>query len=798
MKFTLLLCSLAMLCHHLYPQVPTVENSVSEAAAREDSPSGSHQQPPPPEARSEVRIPRLDSRPSLADFEGMALATELARSMAKLENFVQWIPRDGAPASQRTEAYLGYDSEYLYIVMLCFDTHPERLRARLSRREDIFRDDRVDVFLDTFNDQRRSYAFTVNPYGVQADATWVERESNQYDISFDTVWESDGRLTDQGYQVWIAIPFQSLRFPPVEEQEWGIILTRFITRSNEGAFWPHVSSRIEGRLNQSARLIGLTGISPGRNIQIVPYAFFRSFKTLDTGSPPRFIRDRADLEAGVDFKAVIRDSLVFDATLNPDFNQVESDEPQVTVNQRFEVFFPEKRPFFLENASFFETPINLFFSRRIADPSFGARLTGKAGGWAIGALYADDQSVGEGRTADDPLAGAASHYSVFRLNRDISSQSTVGLIFTDRRLEDSFNRVGGVDARIKFTRNWVATLQGVTSSTRLLDGTESSGPAYDAVLQRSGRQLGYTLEYKDRSPGFRTQTGFLPGSRGSDRPGQPGVRRVQLRPDIRSARQLVTYRFRPEGRYLIAWGPDVTVNPTWLHDGSPLDLLYGLDLTWELTGQTYLTGFYTGLQERLQPEDFPSLVQRTRFSSARQGFSWRTHFATNLAIQGEIARGTVVNLVPVEGIPPALANSSQGNLQMTWFPLHFVRIEGGYILSRLLDRTNTESVFNNHIFRTKVNTQFNRQDSLRVIVQYDTLLANPSRTFLETDKNLNLDFLFTHLVNPWTALYVGYNNNAGNLILIEPESGPIHLQRIGSLENDSWQFFVKFSYFLNF
>ena len=278
--------------------------------------------------------------------------------------------------------------------------------------------------------------------------------------------------------------------------------------------------------------------------------------------------------------------------LNPDFSQVESDQPQVTANQRFEVFFPEKRPFFLENANFFETPINLFFTRRIADPQFGIRLTGKKGPYTVAALLADDESPGKSVPVDDPLSGQRARFGIVRINRDLFQHSTVGLIYADREFEGNFNRVGGLDGRLKWGKNWVASFQGVASSTRFLDGSQLAGPAYDAQLRRSGRKFINVLEFNDRSPGFRTQTGFLPGRSSGFISRRLRTDRVSLRPDIRSLRQFASYRFRPEGKYLISWGPDVTINPTWDHSGTRLDFLYASAMSWEFTGQTYLGLFY--------------------------------------------------------------------------------------------------------------------------------------------------------------------------------------------------------------
>jgi hypothetical protein len=184
---------------------------------------------------------------------------------------------------------------------------------------------------------------------------------------------------------------------------------------------------------------------------------------------PRFDHRDAEFRGGVDSKFVLHDNLVLDVTANPDFSQVESDEPQITVNQRFEVFFPERRPFFLENSDYFKTPIDLFFTRRIGDPQFGARLTGKVGPYSMGILAADDRGPGNQVPDNDPLAGDRSTFAIARLNRDIFGQSSVGAIYTDWEFPaaDAFNRVGGIDSRLKFNPNWTGNFQAVASSTRI-------------------------------------------------------------------------------------------------------------------------------------------------------------------------------------------------------------------------------------------------------------------------------------------------------------------------------------------
>src|ERR1700757_4288742 len=322
--------------------------------------------PSPVTPTPSVSVPRLQHGPSLDDFLAMQPRGEIAPQMAKVSGFVQRNPHDGEAVSEPTDAYLGYDQKNLYVVFVCFD-NPGEVRARMSRREDVYDDDQVEVILDTFHDRRRAYAFQTTPLGVQWDAIWTEasREeetSAHFDTSFDTVWDSRGKVTGRGYVVWMAIPFKSLRFPATKLQEWGVILYRGITRKSEDSFWPHLTLKMEGRLGQAATLHGLEGISPGHSIELIPYGLMRSYRALDTRdfTNPYFQKAAVQGQPGMDAKFVIRDHFVVDMTANPDFSQVESEDPQITVNQRYAVYFPEKRPFFLENEDFFRTPLDLF------------------------------------------------------------------------------------------------------------------------------------------------------------------------------------------------------------------------------------------------------------------------------------------------------------------------------------------------------------------------------------------------------------------------------------------------------
>jgi uncharacterized protein DUF5916/cellulose/xylan binding protein with CBM9 domain len=744
-------------------------------------------------------IPQLSTPPLLENFLTMQPDGEAARQMVRVTGFVQRNPHDGQPVSQPTEAYLGYDHKNLYVVFVCFDD-PSKVRARRARRENIFEDDQVEIMLDTFHDQRRAYAFQTNPLGVQWDAIWTETSQSDFgtlsdayhfDSSFDTLWYSHGRLTDQGYVVWMAIPFRSLRFAAESDPSWGIILYRGIIRENEDAFWPPLSSRSEGRLNRAAVGIGMHNIEPGRNLQVIPYGLFNSFRTLNTTdfTNPHFDNRAAGGRLGLDSKFIFHDSLVLDVTGNPDFSQVESDDPQVTVNQRFEVFFPEKRPFFIENADYFRTPIDLLFTRRIADPEFGTRLSGRAGHYALGLLLADDKSPGEIVPPAAPDYGQKAYFAIARVNRDIHRQSSVGAIYTDREFHGFFNRVGGLDTRLKFSNTWTGAVQGVLTSTWDAFGYHA-GPGYKADVVRTGLHLNYEGIYNDFSPGFITEPGF--------------VNRV----DVREMQHTLTYRFRPRNSRLVDWGPNLFTDQIWDHRNLRLDTRYLTGLSFAFKRQTAVKlRPYVPYRQRLRPSDFATLSENHDYNESYHEAYFSTAFFKRATINADYLWGGQINFLPPQNEPPKLVSGDMGSGAVTLRPTTGFTLENTYLFSRLRDRSAGHAIFNNHIIRSKANWQLNNQLSLRLILQYNTTLANPSFTQLPTSKQLSPQFLITYLVHPGTAVYVGYNSDLQNL---DPRlcsrlstgscdlSQPLLPRTRGRLINDSREFFVKVSYLLRF
>ena len=800
-----------------------------------------------------LTIPRLLRAPALEDFLTMQPQGESALQMAKVSGFTQRAPYDGQAVSEPTDAYLGYDQKNLYVVFVCFDD-PNQVRARMSVREDIHDDDEVEIILDTFHDRRRAYAFQTTPLGVQWDAIWTEASREEqtqghFDTSWDTVWDSRGKLTPHGFVVWMAIPFRSLRFPASKIQEWGIILYRGITRKSEDSFWPQVSRRVQGRLSQAATLYGLEGISPGRDIELIPYGLMRGYRALDTRDPtnPYFQHAAAQGQPGLDAKFVLKDHFTIDATVNPDFSQVESEDPQITVNQRYAVLFPEKRPFFLENEDFFRTPMDLFFTRSIGDPSAGIRLTGKDGPYAVGVMTADDRSPGLALPDYSPLSGVRSYFTVARVSRDIFHQSTVGALYTDWECPTTgeYNRIGGIDTTLKLNPAWSLDAQAVTSSSNILgnafspayssnnceanaypfssgnegNGSHYAGPAERLKLRRDGLHFTYDGTYDDIAPGFVSIPGF--------------VNRV----DIRETIQDVHYRFRPTRGWIQSWGPSLYVRYDFDHTGLRLDTYYQPYFVVRGRGQTIIVlKPYQESRERLRPQDFcfygysvfcqPTTLGNQDYHEHEAGASIQTGYLKWATLAANYYFGSGLNIVAnpdvLPGPPtpynnPFVAHEDNARASLTFRPIKPLKIENSYLFDRL--RANNSAflyeqalfpgagrgIFNDHILRTKINWQFTPQLSMRIILQYNSLLAGTPGvgspyTYLPTQKQFNADFLISYLIHPGTAIYVGYNSDLQNLNIVSmTPTAPGYVSNTArGFMNDSRQLFVKASYMFRF
>ena len=747
-----------------------------------------HQQRP-----SDFRVPLLKGAVHLSDFaggvdDGMGPQGELRHEMTEIEGFVQNSPKDGEAATEKTEVWLGRTPTTLYVVFVCHEHRPELIRGHMARRENILTDDTVSVLLDPFQDRRKGILFSVNPVGVQADAAWTEGQGQDY--SYDTVWDSEGRVTKTGWMALFAIPFRSLRFRSEAAQEWGVVFSRKMPRNSEADYWPRIFTNVSGVLSQEGTMRGIEGVTGSHNLQVNPYVLAQNEHTLDNTNPLTqfFSKRNFEATAGADVKAIVHDSIVVDATVNPDFSQVESDQPQFTVNQRYSVFFPELRPFFLENANYFSTPITLVYTRNIGHPEFGLRATGKIGKTNLGLLAIDDRAPGEGRNVGDPLYKKRAMFGVGRVAQDFGKGSSIGLTYTDREFEGSWNRIGGIDFTARLNDKWNLYGQAVESSTKNTDGSYSAGPGSYLEVNRSGHAFNFDNFYQDFSVGFVTRTGFI------------------QTPNIRSDQQHMTYLWYPKHSKLQAYGLELNDQIAFDHQGNRAYRYVTGDIVFLLPGKMVIAPIGGMNSDTLGPQSGYALKTNRNFAENLGGLVLKGAPLPQLSFNLTLIHGGNVNYNPVAGALPTLLHQDSVQALMTLQPVRGLTIDNTYLLDRNHAAAGGADVYENQTLRTKVNYQFTRALSARVIVQYNSLLVNPAQTSLTRTKQVGTQVLITWLPHPGTAIYAGYNNDLQNLDRrlctrlgsggCDPNSPPLG-RTLGYLD-DGRQFFVKASYLLRF
>jgi hypothetical protein len=478
----------------------------------------------PPEKAQPVKL-TLFTKPPVIDGK---LDDEVWAGAAVFKDFYQWRPSDSSPASARTEMKAGYDSRFIYFAFHAYDD-PAKVRATVAKRDSIFDDDSIGLILDTFNDKRRAYELFFNPLGVQQDGFLTEGAND--DFSVDIVMESKGQLTGDGYTVEVAIPFKSLRYEAGKDKLWGIHILRQIKHVNgEQDSWMPISKDQSGLLSQAGHITGLEGISTERTLELIP-----SLTVSETGKRKapitvaqvargdRFVNEPVNFDVGLTGKYSVTPQVSLDFAINPDFAQVESDQLVVTANQRFPIFFDEKRPFFLEGIDIFRTQIQAVHTRTIVDPDYAAKLTGKIGRNTVGLLVASDNAPGnfsedERPTADRRFLDKNATVGILRLKRDIGkADSFIGLLGTHRRFVDISNDLGGFDGRFRLDKSTTFSWQMLGTRSRqpffypesgqILDRREN-GFIYAVDYNNDGRHFGHEFSMVGRTRFYRADVGF--------------------------------------------------------------------------------------------------------------------------------------------------------------------------------------------------------------------------------------------------------------------------------------------------
>ena len=750
----------------------------------------------------EVDIPRFDE----AIVVDGVLDEPAWERAARLTGFSQYAPTDGRPARNRTEVLVWYSPTAIHFGVQAH-AEPGSVRASLANRDRIDADDGVDIFLSTFNDGRQAAVFSVNPFGVQADGALVEGAGRQRealggltggrdatDLSPDFVFASKGRLTDYGYEIEVRIPFKSLRYQPQDRQDWGLNIIRRVPSSGHEDSWTPALRSGTTFLGQAGRLRGLTGLRSGLVLDLNPIVTAKADGVRRAG---RWGYDSGAPEFGGNIRWGVTPNLTMTGTINPDFSQVEADAGQFVFDPRQALFFPEKRPFFLEGIEAFNTPNRLVYTRRIVSPLAAAKLTGKVSGTTVALLSAVDD-VGTSRTGGDhPI------FNIARLQRDIGGESRAGFVYTDRIDGPDYNRVLGGDARFLFRKLYSLNLQFAGSFTER-DGVTINAPLYQAVLERNGRNFGFQYRLNAIDEDFRAASGFI---------SRAGI--AQMAADHRLS------LFGKPGAWLEKWTGDVVVDYMWqyqrfvtggesqdrkLHFNNNFVLKGG----WKTGGSVLVETF--GFDDRLYADyalerpasdggiEYVPFTGVPRIANLDYVFTLNTPDFSTFSGSVFLLWGRDENFF--EWSPADIVFAQYA---ADWRPSDQLRVSPGYQLQSYRRRSDGTTVGVRHIPRLKLEYQLSRAIFLRWIGEYDAneqdtlrddtrtelpiVVRNPGTGMFERqprfeENRFRNDWLFAYQPTPGTVLFAGYGSTV---------SEPRNL-RFREFQRLTDGFFLKFSY----
>jgi hypothetical protein len=660
-------------------------------------------------------------------------------------------PGDNSPAAVQTTCRLTYDARRLYVGCLAADPDPSAIQAALADRDAPQQDDAVAFFVDPFSDGRRAFQFRVNARGVQMDGVLSDVEGGD-DWSWDTIWDAKAQLTDAGYAVEMAIPFSSLRFPRTDApQTWGFLFERVMPRSARIRLRSNALDRNRAcAVCQFDRLTGFTGITPGGTLELDPTLTVartdRRPSALLGTSPTvagRFAIGERDTNVGLSARWNVTPNVALSGTVNPDFYQVEADAAQLDVNTRFQLRFPEKRPFFLEGADLFRTPFEAVFTRTVADPIAGVKLSGKQGPHAFGAFVAQDDVTGILVPGFDGSAFVAvdrtNVSTVVRYRRDVGgSGSTLGVLATDREAGDYGNRVAGVDGLLRpgaaetIRFQWLASQTDYPTDMASVNGESArsiAGQAVAGTYAHRTRNWNWAASAAGLSPQFRADAGFVP------------------QVDTRTYSGNVGRTFLGRGWFNeinLSAGCDRTTD--WANGRTS----WGCDNSIDYSGPKQFTLSYNAApnQTYFAGQTFPNFRHNVDLSIRPTG-------ALSLFLDSSYGHN-------VDYANARRAGATRYTLGADYNL--FARLTGTLEIAEQRLRTEEGArIFVARLTQGRVNYHFTPRAFARIVLQYTDVVRNTAVYVQPTapaTRRLFTQWLFSYRVSPQTVFLAGYSDNA--------------------------------------
>ena len=731
--------------------------------------------------RVSVAVPRLEARVTI---DGV-LDEPVWKQATLLDGFHQYMPSDSRPAQERTEVLVWYAPDALMVGIRAYAADVASLRATRADRDKIGNDDRVILYLDTFNDHRRAFMFGVNALGVQLDGVRTEGASSaasmfggSVDYNPDFYYESRGRVTAQGYEVEVRIPFKSLRIPGTGAQTWGFNVHRFSPASGYEDTWTDVRRAGASFLDQGGALTGLHDLERGVVTEVQPFVTAAAAGVRDaTGG---FSREPATTSAGANLRLGFT-QFSLDATFNPDFSQVESDAGLVTLNERFALYVPEKRPFFLEGIELFATPNQLVYTRQLVDPSVGGKVTGKMGAYSVALLSAlDHQGAGNAQ------------FQVGRLRRDFGGASNAGLTVTDKERGGEYNRVAAADVRLVYKRLYYVEAQLGTAATRDATGASRQGAIWKLENDRTGRHWGYNFQWIDIGREFESQAGFVPRTNVTswhwyNRLSWYGARGARL--------ESITTFFGPTR----IWRSGGAASSAPLEGKDNVTMMIRLRGGWNITTETGRQFFY------VDPAAYARYAVRAGASYAPyRPAAWQSGLAdVKLTVGTPVLQRANASMTVERLTSPIFAEGARGtdlrvSASLSLRPTAAARVEATLASSRITRRYDGTEFARTLIPRVKAEYQLTRAMFVRVVGEYRSerrdalhadanggvLFVNQTASTPTAASRLRVDWLASYQPVPGTVAFVGYGTG-----LDAPRA-----DEFSALRRSDDAFFVKMAY----
>ena len=710
----------------------------------------------------ETELPRLKlariSSPITVDGD---LSDPGWREATVIDVFYEINPGDNIPPPVKTVGRIGYDDRYFYVSFKCDDPDVSKIRAPFVDRDGINDDqDYVGVLLDVENQHHSAIDYWIGPTGIQADSVFNEGTFNE-DFGPDYFWQSAGRIGSDGWTAEVAIPLSSIRYSEADPQDWALTLYRIYPRDrNYQIYSVPVPRGASCFLCQTATLEGITGLPKGAHFVVAPYGAVTNTKTYPGVGGASDENTTTQGKFGVDAKWLPDADTIVDATINPDFSQIESDTAQISVNERFALFYPEKRPFFLEHVDLLQTPIQAVYTRTITSPLWGGRVTGKAGGTNIIALVANDRGGGTVVVPGPVFSDVApqdyeSTVAIARVRQDIGD-SFAGVLGTARIIEGGgYNYVFGGDFHWQAGASDVVNGQYLYSLSRNPDrpdlypgwtGQKQSGFGWEAEWVHSTDKWEWNLAHADFAPGFLADDGFVP---------QVGYREEEAG---------IGYRFFPSG-FFSRIRPLAGGNYTTDRDGDLISRRYfpgvAFQAQWALRGEFDYN--FEAVRIDGQTLEFDRFVWTLSASPSR--------IVPRLTLSGDYGEQPDVSNVRVgTGGSVAVAATIRPTAHLGLDLL----AERQWIDETVEGRSGR--LFTATVARAKAIYVFNSRMLFRVIGQYIETTRDPSLwTFPVASKDAEFSgsALFSYKLNWQTVLYLGYGDNRAlveeNTFVMKPQ-----------------------------